>query len=642
MGIIKFNAYNTATKRNQPVDIQREQGNYAGTDSEYAESLNRVVINLLSDSFVRNLRLPNDDNMIDITLVLQGNNRSAVFTVACSDSVTRNLIVKLNGTSITPVSTVSNINSGDVVTLKVPFTATYELTVTLSATDSASREIKALDMTEYNHDFGARNTVPVSFVKDGKQHLALEGDFFVASEQFDSGNYKEGVPYKSELESGSLVWREMQANVDNSERMLKSLATILSDDSIQPAVSALYGWFKNLVALEAVIENLTARNITVTDVNNKFVFRANAYYDDGTRREKPIVEVRYNNEVLFSVDPDTGRVSMSDASVSGDFSSTGFATSKAGEFSQTVSASSSSLNLHYLLYGYNVRNTSSSYVSSIASRIWDNLSNTVHAYSYPQAVRDGFASIGVTVSFTDDILTAPASGTFNGQQIYRIFGEIGTPRTSAYLRAGVYNVSEYGACLFIGWTILPSFDSYVCESAPMSSSTNITFTPTSGGSSITVTGTGSEIGYLLTSSYLSGIISTYSLPVSSDLKITSASSVSINGISLIGSISRGVFINISSASLEIYDVDTDSHKDNTATFYTGDYLPSTAFVISNAQIETSVDGIKTMHVVPYSNSKYNIGTSANRFKAGYFDSADINTITNSPSGNSIIYGAVFN
>ena len=94
--------------------------------------------------------------------------------------------------------------------------------------------------------------------------------------------------------------------------------------------------------------------------------------------------------------------------------------------------------------------------------------------------------------------------------------------------------------------------------------------------------------------------------------------------------------------MEIYDVDTDSHKDNTATFYTGDYLPSTAFVISNAQIETSVDGIKTMHVVPYSNSKYNIGTSANRFKAGYFDSADINTITNSPSGNSIIYGAVFN
>ena len=178
------------------------------------------------------------------------------------------------------------------------------------ATHSITKVIKINNETEYDHDFGAWEPsggyqLPDHFTVGGVDYDILEGDFFVAKSTFTVGGdtYTQGVPY---MYKNNSWYNEMQATAANSQRMLRALATVLNSPTTQPSVGALYGWFRDLVALNAVIQNLTAINLNVGPgtglAGSGFRFRA--LDNSGS----PIFDIMYGADTLFSVDILTGKI----------------------------------------------------------------------------------------------------------------------------------------------------------------------------------------------------------------------------------------------------------------------------------------------------------------------------------------------
>ena len=223
----------------------------------------------------------------------------------------------------------SQLNTGDKVTVRIWAQNTEDKIVIRMASDNTNnpaykieKSIAIKNVTEYNHDFGAWEPtggflLPDHITVGGEDYDILDGDFFVAKTTFatassgtvtavgtenprnlgwmermgsgtsadpyyyvlttdtscsagdtyytaNSGDtYMEGVPYEYIYPA----WHnEISATTENADRMLKSLSNVLTNPGLQPSVGALYGWFQNFVALNAVIENLTARLATIENL----------------------------------------------------------------------------------------------------------------------------------------------------------------------------------------------------------------------------------------------------------------------------------------------------------------------------------------------------------------------------------------
>ena len=171
--------------------------------------------------------------------------------------------------------------TGMEVTLRVPADVSAEsITVIMSDGNmtSVSKEITVVNQTEYDHDFGAWEPtgiydLPDHYTEDGVDYDVIPGDFFVAKTTFTVGGqtYTQGVPY---MYRNNSWYNAMTATADNSDRMLRSLGTVLSNPSIQPSTGALFGWFQNLVAQDAVIGNLVAQDAFIEQLNG-----TNALFD---------------------------------------------------------------------------------------------------------------------------------------------------------------------------------------------------------------------------------------------------------------------------------------------------------------------------------------------------------------------------
>ena len=89
--------------------------------------------------------------------------------------------------------------------------------------------------------------------------IVLPGDYFIASASFTASGtaFTAGNPYQK-MSDGNWI------PVDSSDmkRMLSCLGGALDDPSIDPSTGAIYGWFKNIAAKNAVIEALTAGILT--------------------------------------------------------------------------------------------------------------------------------------------------------------------------------------------------------------------------------------------------------------------------------------------------------------------------------------------------------------------------------------------
>ena len=149
-----------------------------------------------------------------------------------------------------------------------------EITVTMHSLDnslSIERKITIINETEYDHDFGAWSapTLP-TYINQENTLVVLDGDFFVASTDFtgdDGQSYVMGVPYIYDSSKANPWHNEMTATSENAVRMLKCLASTLNDENIQPSTAALYGWFKNLIAKSAVIDELTSNTAFINELN---------------------------------------------------------------------------------------------------------------------------------------------------------------------------------------------------------------------------------------------------------------------------------------------------------------------------------------------------------------------------------------
>lgn len=187
-----------------------------------------------------------------------------------------------------------------------------EITVTMKSSDnvySVTKKITIINETVYDYDFGLWEPnggfeLPDHFTVGGIDYDIINGDFFVAKTTFTTTGgqtYTEGIPYMY----SSFSWNNpMMASVENSDRMLRALANILGSGTVQPSAGALYGWFANLVAMNAIIDNLTAKNLNVGTYGTGFSFRA--LTDDGNGNK--IFDVTYNGTVLFKVDIATGKI----------------------------------------------------------------------------------------------------------------------------------------------------------------------------------------------------------------------------------------------------------------------------------------------------------------------------------------------
>lgn len=152
---------------------------------------------------------------------------------------------------------------------------------------------------------GAVTTLPTTTL-DGLP--LIPGDYFVASEEFTDGTYtyRKGFVY----EFRDPLWAIADlSNPKNTQKGIDSLSAILEDGTmVEDSHAALYGWFKNLVAQNAVFQNLYARNVQVGDgdgtADSGFRFRAREYDRYGNKLTTPNFDVYFGDKMLFEVDSD--------------------------------------------------------------------------------------------------------------------------------------------------------------------------------------------------------------------------------------------------------------------------------------------------------------------------------------------------
>ena len=263
-----------------------------------------------------------------------------------------------NHTHFTPGS--AQYISGTDVTLRVWADENYdEITVTMyedsSLTSPVTKKIAIENITSYDFNFGLISAAPLPTYTDPPTNTAviLEGDFFVAGATFstaawtvvtpggsenpktsgwyertgtgtssdpyiykasndttvDSSKtyctttgtvYTKGVAY---MYDGVSAWNAMTATADNASRMLEALSTILTNGTDVPSVSAMYAWFSNLVALNAVVDNLVARKLKVGLGNETTGFYLKI--EDG---DPPIIICKFNGSTLWEIDATTGKM----------------------------------------------------------------------------------------------------------------------------------------------------------------------------------------------------------------------------------------------------------------------------------------------------------------------------------------------
>jgi len=265
--------------------------------------------------------------------------------------------------------TTISTGSGSTFTVYIPFenANNYVSPISIIMSDQnglvipLEKKISAIEETEYDHDFGAwepqtEGTRIYVLPDHFDSYTVIDGDFFVAKVTFSlqgtavsspTGNpneqgwmerygngtgtkpyyylvstdtsvqggktyyvaagdiYTEGIPYIYNNNS----WNNaIPATAENSGRLLRCLGNVLSNPNIQPSTSALYAWFENLVAKNAVLENLVAIFLQVGPgtglAGSGFRFRA--LNDDGNG--SPVFDVYYGDKRVFQIDVTSGDI----------------------------------------------------------------------------------------------------------------------------------------------------------------------------------------------------------------------------------------------------------------------------------------------------------------------------------------------
>ena len=191
-------------------------------------------------------------------------------------------VVDANGTSF---NSWLSATTGASVTLTIPYinSAVSPLEVRMSYSGMATviKNLTGVDETYepigmYLGEFSALPTTPI------EGDTFISGDYFIASTAFtgtDGNSYLQAVPY---YYNGSSWYNVLDINSStNAEKALKCLSGILDNGITVPnSNDTHWGWFANLVAQNAVIQNLFARAINI--LSNGYIRGGDRYKDDNT------------------------------------------------------------------------------------------------------------------------------------------------------------------------------------------------------------------------------------------------------------------------------------------------------------------------------------------------------------------------
>ena len=219
------------------------------------------------------------------------------------------------------------MNADGSLNLAIPYaTAVDAVTVTMKygTALSASRTLSVIDSTVVDSYFGVMsNSVPQP--KEGE--TLLDGDYFIASAdfQFENQSFSKGVPYV--LKNG--LWTELTSSDGSfSEKMLQCMGGVFSSGmDIPMSATAMYGWFQNLVAQNAVFATLSSNEafIKLLKVYSLFVgtgSRTSGFYveiadhQEGSSAQEILFNVWFNGSKVFSVDPATGNIFLGEPKAS--------------------------------------------------------------------------------------------------------------------------------------------------------------------------------------------------------------------------------------------------------------------------------------------------------------------------------------
>lgn len=251
---------------------------------------------LSQNTYIKNLRLPGENNTITATALEEGHAGITISWVVKDDA---------NTTIVT--------GTGDSITFSIPLVNNYTspISIVMSGTGGllpVTKKITVNDLTVYDHDFGAWEPdgtydLPDHFTENGVDFDVIKGDFFVAKSTFtvDGNTYEQGKPYIYGDPIAYSWYNEMSATLANSKRMLQCLATVLNNPSIQPNVGAVYGWFRDLVAQSAVIDNLVANSAFIALLN-----ATNALFESITVSGQSLFLGQIVNDALTTYAAQTG------------------------------------------------------------------------------------------------------------------------------------------------------------------------------------------------------------------------------------------------------------------------------------------------------------------------------------------------
>ena len=248
-----------------------------------------------------------------------------------SDSLVYTFTIEVQGyagVATVEVNGVDRTNSlsteGSRYTLKVTVARkeAYALTavVKLDGEEMARLALSVIDRTGsalYLGEFS--DSLPTS----SQYGMLIEGDYFIASETFtDSSNnqYSKGVPYVYRKDGSNWIWSQLDStDKDYNTKMLECMGGVMKSGIAVPSTAAMYGWFQNLVAQNAVFATLASNEafIKLLKVYSLFVgtgSRTSGFYveiadhQEGSTTQEILFNVWFNGSKVFSIDPSTGNV----------------------------------------------------------------------------------------------------------------------------------------------------------------------------------------------------------------------------------------------------------------------------------------------------------------------------------------------
>ena len=259
---------------------------------------------LSQTTYITNKRLVSDANQIKATAHAEGHAGITISWTVLDD----------DGTAIAT-------GTGESFTFYIAYNNSYKSPITVrmeaAGLQPVEKSIAGDDQTEYDHDFGLWEPqtiggvyyqLPDHYTAGGLDYDIISGDYFVAKTTFtvNGDTYTEGVPYKY---SGNAWHNPITATTtDDAGRLLHCLGNVLGSPAVQPSTAALYGWFENLVAKNAVLENLIAKYLQVGsgDGTAGSGFRFRALNDDGNG--VPVFDVYYGDKRVFQIDVTSGDI----------------------------------------------------------------------------------------------------------------------------------------------------------------------------------------------------------------------------------------------------------------------------------------------------------------------------------------------